>query len=114
MRASIPSNAEQIDLRKPFEHEIISLFCRSGPDWKMPALEFRADSVSGSRIVMKARTFDFEGDGETAGAPDALMQKAVEYHALCASFGQGWKKCLLTLKLGGQGNVVGVTWNFSY
>lgn len=114
MNAPMPSNHEQIELRKPFEHEIISLFCRSGPNWKMPVLEFRAVTNPSSQIMMKARTFDLEGDGEATGAPDAIMQKVVEYHALCSSFGQGWKKCLLTLTLGDQGNVKSVTWNFSY
>jgi hypothetical protein len=110
---------ETIERRKPLEEAIISLFCKHGPvGWQMPALEFCVGwQPDSSRRTLTARAFDLQGDGEVDGAPDPLLQVAVQYHALCASFGEDWKKCLLTLEIDEQGgvrNVKTVAWNFQY
>lgn len=111
-----PTNLENIERRKPLEDALVRLFCQFGPEeWKLPALELNAERDMGRQVVtLTARAFDLNGDAEVIGAPQPLMDAAASYHQLCASFGEDWKRCLLTLTVNDEGKVTLIQWNFSY
>jgi hypothetical protein len=110
------SNFEQIQRRKPLEDNLVRLFCQFGPNgWKLPALELKAERDRGRQTVaLTARAFDLSSDAEVTGAPQPLMDAAASYHHLCASFGEDWKRCLLTMVVDDDGKVTLIQWNFNY
>ena len=115
MDAQMPSSLEQSQLRKPLQNAITALFIECAPNWKTPCLEFRAvPDFAGRKIKMTARAFDLQGDGEIERASEPLILRAIQYHSLCSSLGQGWSKCLLTLILDDKGKIKSLNWNYSY